>query len=153
MQVLMIDKLFHLSLILNTKITWVSTWVARSLRQTKCWHFCWLNEQDGNQLQNWKTANISTAGRVALIQIHIESMAPHTMQCFQLPSLTSEKIDQISRNFFWKKSDAKKGLPMISWDKIFRPKQSRGFGLRKTEAVNSAFLSKLTWKLFNKQCL
>ena len=42
---------------------------------------------------------------------------------------------------------------MVSWDKICRPKQSGGLGIRKMEAVNSTFLSKLTWKLFNQQCL
>ena len=39
---------------------------------------------------------------------------------------------------------------MVSWDKVCRPKKIGELGLRKTEAVNSAFLSKLTWKLFHE---
>jgi len=42
---------------------------------------------------------------------------------------------------------------MVSWDKICRPKKAGGLGLRKKKAVNSDFLSKLTWKLFNQPCL
>ena len=40
---------------------------------------------------------------------------------------------------------------MVSWNKICRPKKARGLGLRKIEAVNSAFLSKLIWKLFHEE--
>ena len=42
---------------------------------------------------------------------------------------------------------------MIYWDKICRPKRTGGLGLRKMAAVNSVFLSKLTWKLFYCQSL
>ena len=71
------------------------------------------------------------------------------MQCFQLPKETSRQIDKISRDFFWKKSHENKGMHMVSWDKICQPKKAGGLGLRKMEAVNSAFLSKLTWKVFH----
>ena len=66
------------------------------------------------KLQNWKTANISKAGRVALIQTNLESMPAHTMQCFQLLTLACRKIDKISRDFFWKQSVANKGLLLVS---------------------------------------
>ena len=42
---------------------------------------------------------------------------------------------------------------MVSWDKICHPKKLGGLGLRKMEAVNSAFMSKLTWKLFHDKSL
>jgi len=47
-------------------------------------------------------------------QANIESMSAYTMQCSQLPSMTNRNIDRISRNFFWKKSNDNKGLPMVS---------------------------------------
>jgi len=112
-----------------------------------------LVNKTASKLQPWKTNHISKAGRVALIQANIESMPVHTMQCFQLPSATTSQIDRISRNFFWQKLGDNKGLPMVSWDKVCRPKKAGGLGLRKMAAVNSAFLSKLTWKLFHSQSL
>jgi len=60
---------------------------------------------------------------VALIQANIESMPAHTMQCFQFPIATTKQIDKISQNFFWQKSGDSTGLPMVAWDKIYRPKK------------------------------
>jgi len=112
-----------------------------------------LVDKTASKLQSWTARNISKAGHVALIQTNVESMPAHTMQCFQLPCTTSRQIDKISREFFWKKSTSLRGLPMVSWDKICRPKKSGGLGLRKMEAINSTFLSKLTWKLFHDHSL
>jgi len=69
-------------------------------------------------------------------------MPAHTMQCFHSSTSTSRKIDRINRNFFWNKIDPNKVLPMAFLNKICRPTQLGGLGLRKTEAVNSAFLRK-----------
>ena len=37
---------------------------------------------------------------------------------------------------------------MVSWDNIYRQKKVGGLGFSKMKAVNNAFLSKLTCKLF-----
>ena len=42
---------------------------------------------------------------------------------------------------------------MVSWDKVCQPKKAGWLGLRKMEAVNSAFISKLTWNLFHGESL
>ena len=94
-----------------------------------------LVNKTASKLQPWKMKHISKAGRVALIPANIQSMLVHTMQCFQLPSATHKQIDRISRNFFWQKSNDSNGLPMVSWDKICRPKKSGGLRLRKMEAA------------------
>ena len=39
----------------------------------------------------------------------------------------------------------------MAWDKICRPKQNGGIGLRKTAAVNRAYQSKLLWKILTNQ--
>ena len=107
--------------------------------------FSELVNETASKFQSWIASNILKAGRVALIQTNVESMPAHIMQWFQLPCTTSRQIDKISRDFFWNKSNSIKGLPIVSWDKIY--------GHRKMEAINSAFLSKLTWKLFHDHSL
>lgn len=85
-----------------------------------------------------------------LIQSNLESLPAHTMQCFELPKNTTTELDRINREFFWKKSSTEKGLPMVNWDKICRPKVCGGLGLRKAEAVNKTFMCKLAWKILKE---
>jgi len=52
--------------------------------------------------------------------------------------------------FFWKKSNIKKELPIVSWDKICHLKKYGGLGLRKIGAVNAAFMAKRAWKFLTQ---
>jgi len=45
------------------------------------------------KLEGWKANCLSKAGRSILIQSHLESLSAHTMQCFELPSKTSNYLD------------------------------------------------------------
>ena len=98
--------------------------------------FCELIDKAMIKLVGWKAKCLSKAGRTVLIQSHLESVPAHTMQCFQLPSVVTNNIDRISREFFWKNSTTDKGLPLVAWNKICRPKQIGGIGLRKAAAIN-----------------
>jgi len=72
------------------------------------------------------------------------------MQCYKLPGTITNQLDRIHHDFFWKKSNLDKGMPLIAWDKISRPKQLVGLGIQKSTAVNTAFLAKLGWKILTQ---
>ena len=74
------------------------------------------------KLVGWKANCLSKVGRTVLIQSHLESLPAHTMQCFQLPSTISNNINRVNREFFRKKNLTEKGLPLLAWDKLCRPK-------------------------------
>jgi len=73
------------------------------------------------------------------------------MQCYKLPSRITDQLDSIHREFFWKKFTSEKGLPLVAWDKICRPKVLGGLGLRKSAAVNIACMAKLVWKILTQK--
>jgi len=64
--------------------------------------------------------------------------------------MITDQLDRIHRDFFWKNSNSDKGMPLIVWDKICRPKQLGGLGIRKSAAVNTTFLAKLGWKILTQ---
>ena len=95
------------------------------------------------KLDNWKAKCFSKAGRIVLIQSNLESLPTHAMQCYKLPTRITRQLDRSHREFFWKNSNFDKGLPLVAWDKICRPKSLGELGLRKSAAVNTASLAKL----------
>ena len=94
-------------------------------------------------MEAWKANSLSKVGRVVLIQSNLESLATHTMQCFELPKKTTSLLDRVNTTFFWKKFGSEQGLPMVAWDTVCQPKNLGGLGVSKTEAVNLAFHAKL----------
>jgi len=88
-----------------------------------------------SKLEGWKANSLSKAWRTILIQLHLESLPTHTMQCFQLLKSSTNHLDKLSREFLWKKSNTEKGLPLISWNKVYMLKDKGGLGLRKTEVM------------------
>jgi len=112
--------------------------------------FLTLTSKAASKLDSWVSKCFSKAGRIVLIQSNLESLPTHTMQCYKLPSKITDQLDRIHRDFFWKNSSAAKGLPLVAWDKIYRPKKLGGLGLRKSVAVNTAFLAKLAWKVLTQ---
>jgi len=100
-----------------------------------------------NKLAGWQANTLSKAGHVVLIQSTLEALPAHTMQCFKLPVTTATQLDCINREFFWKRNNVNKGLPLVAWEKVCMPKDMGGLGLRRAHDVNLAFQSKLAWKI------
>lgn len=71
-----------------------------------------------------------------LIQSTLASTPLYSMQSFMLPKQYLEELDRINRDFFWNKDPNKNGKNLVGWDIICKPKNLRGHGIRKSEAVN-----------------
>jgi len=69
------------------------------------------------KLERWKANCLLKAGSTVLIQSHLESLPTHTMQCFSLSQKTSSMLNNLAKDFFGKKVDTQKGLPLILWDR------------------------------------
>jgi len=67
-----------------------------------------------SKLDSWKAKCFSKAGRVVLIQSNLEALPSHTMQCYKLPGIVTDKLDQINRDFFWKNSNSDKVMPLVA---------------------------------------
>jgi len=52
----------------------------------------------------------------------------------------------MSRKFIWKGNDGK-GVHLVGWDKITRPKSLGGLGVRVARNANTALLGKLVWDI------
>jgi hypothetical protein len=75
------------------------------------------------------------------------------MQVAWLPQSTCDYIDKTVRTFLWKGS-SNKGIHLIGWDKITKPKKLGGLGIRKAREANTSLFGKLVWDIHrNKNAL
>ncbi|CAN1172043.1 Putative ribonuclease H protein At1g65750 [Linum perenne] len=60
------------------------------------------------------------------------------MQTLVLPVTVTNRIDAIIRNFVWGGSLVKFKVHLLAWDRICRPNDQGGLGLRKAKELNQA---------------
>ncbi|XP_026458663.1 uncharacterized protein LOC113359205 [Papaver somniferum] len=103
-----------------------------------------------HRLAGWKT-NLSTAGKVTMIQTVTSTLSIYQMNCFNITNDTCKEIHVIQRDFFWnKEKDKSKGLFYIAWDTVNKPKDLGGLGFRNMEYFSIAMISKIAWRLIEE---
>lgn len=64
-----------------------------------------------------------------------------------MPKRINDNIDKINRNFLWNNSSNPSKLHYISWNKITRPRNMGGLGIKRANLLNAAYMAKLRWEL------
>ena len=82
------------------------------------------------KLQGWKAKLLSQAGRCTLISSVLQSMPLYSFSCFKIPEAVCNKLDAITRAFWWGHNPGERKLHLINWDTICQPK-ARGGHYRK----------------------
>ncbi|CAN1787165.1 Putative ribonuclease H protein At1g65750 [Linum perenne] len=101
------------------------------------------------KLDGWKCNSLSLAGRVTLAISVLNSIPSYAMQTAVLPVHVANRIDAIIRNFVWGDTPNRSKVHLLAWDRICRPKDQGGLGLRKARELNQAYLMKLGWAILN----
>lgn len=73
------------------------------------------------------------------------------MQTMELPASVCDRIDRINRNFILGDTIGKRKLHLVNWQKVCKPKDKGGLGIRKARDQNLALLTKLGWKIASKE--
>jgi ribonuclease HI len=108
--------------------------------------FAFLEEKISRSLASWKNKLLNKAGRLTLVKSVLNSIPNYYMQVAWLPQTTCDFIDRTTRNFLWKGS-SNKGIHLVGWDKITKPKKLGGLGIRKAREANTSLLGKLVWNI------
>lgn len=73
------------------------------------------------------------------------------MQTAFLPSSVCNRLDEINSDFLWGGTADSSRNHLVSWKKVCQPQTSGGLGLRQARDSNIAMLSKVGWKLDERQ--
>lgn len=87
------------------------------------------------------------AGRIAILKAILSAISIYLLSCLALPIRVSHDIGQQMRKFFWQETSDKDKVALISWDKICRPKEEGGLGIRNQILQNKALRAKLVWRM------
>jgi hypothetical protein len=104
-----------------------------------------------NKLQPWKGKNLSSGGRLVLINSSLSSMPIYSMGMFLLNEETHHKMDSIRSKFFWRGDRDKFKYHMMKWENVCLPKDFGGLGMTNIRILNEALLLKWVWKLYNSE--
>jgi len=85
----------------------------------------WLKvqEQFEKRLGSWKGKNLSTGGRLTLINSVLSSLPMYMMSFFEIPKGVRKKRDYFRSRFFWQSDEHKRKYRLAKWDILCQPKE------------------------------
>ncbi|CAJ2635885.1 unnamed protein product [Trifolium pratense] len=108
--------------------------------------FHFIIDKMQSRLASWKNRLLNKPGRLALGSSVLTSIPTYYMQIAWLPQSICDSIDQTTRTFIWRDSN-NKGIHLVGWNKVARPKQYGGLGIRPAREANISLLGKLVWDM------
>ncbi|XP_074265667.1 uncharacterized protein LOC141588111 [Silene latifolia] len=97
------------------------------------------------RIRNLGARKLSYAGRLVLIQSVLNTLYNYWASMFILPQGFIHRIEGICRNFLWDGGVDYMRNPLVSWDKICKPKNEGDLGLKNDSLWNQAAVGKLVW--------
>ncbi|CAA0807930.1 Unknown protein [Striga hermonthica] len=109
----------------------------------------WLRVQERleKRLSSRKGKNLSTGGRLTLINSVLSSLPMYMMSFFEIPKGVRKKLDYFRSRFFWQSDEHKRKYRLAKWDILCQPKEQEGLGIQNLELKNIALLSKWLYHL------
>ncbi|XP_059076416.1 uncharacterized protein LOC131875764 [Cryptomeria japonica] len=112
----------------------------------------WKGLLDGckAKMEGWKSKWLMLAGRILMLKSVISTMSIFSMACFKLPGIIIKNIQQKMKKFLWNGKQNQDKIPLMAWDRVYKPKGGGGVGLRDWKLINEAIVAKLLWQMYSK---
>ena len=118
-------------------------------KSSKVWHNT-LNKLEA-KIGNWKDKWLTKAGKSVKIRSVLSAVPTYPLSCLPLSKNLLHKFEAKLRDFLWNDCEESKKLALVKWDKICKPKELGGLGIKNLAWQNAALGAKLVWRLYNER--
>ena len=101
-----------------------------------------IQERFEQHLSSWKGKNLSTGGRLTLINSVLSSLPMYMMSFFEISKGVRKKLDYFRSRFFSQSNENKRKYRLAKWSILCQPKDQSGLEIHNLELKNIALLSK-----------
>ncbi|KAL0430466.1 UNVERIFIED_CONTAM: hypothetical protein Sradi_0672600 [Sesamum radiatum] len=100
-----------------------------------------IKERTVERIVGWNSKLLSQAGKGVMIASVIQALPTYVMSCFKLPLFFLRSIES-SATGFCLHCRGEKGVHLVAWHNLCRPKKDGGLGFRRMQEFNIVLLAK-----------
>lgn len=116
--------------LVDLPITYLGIPLGRKSKKCSCMESC---DKEGTKkkkkLATWKSIVLSRAGRLVLIKSVLNCLPLYYISLFKIPRKVVKRLVNLQRAFFSSGQEGKKGIALVKWETIQKPKHLGGLGV------------------------
>ena len=113
----------------------------------------WLLAKIEKRLTHWSFRWLSRVGRLVLIKSVLMAIPVYWASLSWVPKGILASIDKLCKTFLWSGSNQDTVSPWVAWDKISKPKEWGGWGIKNLASFAKSLATKLAWRLISTESL
>eukprot|EP00253_Pinus_taeda_P011344 PITA_11344 len=125
---------------LDTSFKYLGFWLKPDAYKKEDWN--WLIAKIEARISHWSFRWLSRAGRLTLLKSVLLAIPVYWVALTWIPKGVLEKIRRLCCRFLWAGSSENSVLPWVSWEKIARPKEWGGWGIKRLPEFSLSLAAK-----------
>eukprot|EP00253_Pinus_taeda_P034625 PITA_34625 len=136
---------------LDSSFKYLGFWLKPDGYKKVDWN--WLVAKIEARISHWSFRWLSRAGRLTLLKSVLLAIPVYWVALSWIPKGILEKIRRLCCRFLWAGSSEKSVLPWVAWEKIARPKDWGGWGIKCLPEFSLSLAAKSGWRLITAENL
>eukprot|EP00253_Pinus_taeda_P033361 PITA_33361 len=136
---------------MDSPFKYLGFWLKPNSYKKQDWN--WLVAKIEAKIGHWSFKWLSRAGRLTLVNSVLQAMPIFWAALTWIPKGILHKIKRICSRFLWSGAKENSVLPWVAWDKIARPKEWGGWGIKNLNDFSTCLAAKSGWRIISSENL
>eukprot|EP00253_Pinus_taeda_P014847 PITA_14847 len=136
---------------MDSPFKYLGFWIKPNSYKKQDWN--WLVAKIEAKIAHWSFKWLSRAGRLTLVNLVLQTMPVFWAALTWIPKGILHKIKRICCRFLWSGAKEDSVLPWVAWDKIARPKEWGGWGIKNLNDFSISLAAKSGWRIISSENL